>query len=538
MKINKYILAVTALLMLCSGYIVIKQRSILNKRRSLLSCVPVKFSDRDNIFIFGIKNAPRLCNTMRKTRFFQVMKKSQYFPRIERSIIKTGIYNNDKVDQIIDMSVRDIIIAFYKNSNETVSFAIIANVCRLKKLIELLDELYLSENKKEADTYNGLRIYRSANNHAVCIYKGIFIVSNETVLLEKIVDLKKGLTPEVSFDTVYPWVLKGIQRSSDMFLFTSNNIMAKYIAEFIKKYFDMDVRERVLISHTLHEIILDRGIYINSYSRDPAARKSAASFPLSIAFLPEKIILGGASVDMNIPSWILDYISRYTESSIDKSVIEETVKDSSYAILGPSVENINSVLPRCIYTFQAGNEILRTRIQEHLQKIFNTDFRKEIFNNIEYSFTELFFHVFKKIQICITKMDLKGKIFIIFTTSREVMEDVIRDCYGMGRFFIDTPVWKEYKKFFPKYFSSFVYADVNALIRTVGMFIADMSEEEKYVNFLDSDPFSWIGSVGSVTVYKEGYVDVHTYIPMQELSVDKWRDLINGFVRLLNEYEK
>ncbi|NLB35578.1 MAG: hypothetical protein GX817_07225, partial [Elusimicrobia bacterium] len=79
------------------------------------------------------------------------------------------------------------------------------------------------------------------------------------------------------------------------------------------------------------------------------------------------------------------------------------------------------------------------------------------------------------------------------------------------------------------------YSDANALVNTAGVFYAALSGRPEVKELIETGPLAWSAPTGSAVSFENGFKISHSYIPVQDLSYEKWTKILNALQKFLAE---
>lgn len=529
---TKRILALVCLIiLLAAGYWGLKYRFSLPevKGKTLLTYIPGRIKNKPLNFVIGVRDFKNVYKDIKSTNFY-------------KAFIECELYKqHPSLDTIIDTVGKEFIFAAYGSGCVDLEYVFILRIQDKTGLKQLLYDIF-KKDITVVQTYRDIEINAYSNKDFYVVDSGIFIAANSVDLIKNIIDIKKQVSGLSNFNAIHPWVEEKMDSSADGFTFTSNREIVNLINDVAEKRLKFQTPiSGSLAAYTFHEFYIDRGIFIKSYSKSQNIKiQPALSVPASIRFIPARVLLASLNTDLDIGRWTADLsnnqsfdVFRYLNIDFKKDFVPYLGKEYGYAILGPSAETIKLALPGLILYGETKDQESQNKLEDKIKEILNVEMEEIEYSRLKYNSAKIPVFLGQKIEMCMVGLKVKGKRFIAITTSKKITEDIIDLSRGKKSGFKKSPEWREISRFLPEKFSILSYADFNALTRTVGLFIAGLRGDNDLENFLRKDPFSWIGPTGSASIFHEKYITVHTYFPMQDLTLDMWKEILKSLTPLL-----
>ncbi len=520
---KKVLLFLSCIFLFLLGYWVFKNSLNIPviKEQSLIACIPVN-TNKPLAAVVGIRDFKHTYNRIKTTNFYKSL--------INEDEKETGFKIAHSIDSELadklNVLKKETLLAVYGKKVEELECIVIS---RIGSMTKLKHALYKISGKAvpSHEKYKGKTINKYHENLYYSMFSRIMVISNSKNMIKKVIDIKNPDSELNNFIMSYPWVKDKMDLSSDVYIFSSSKPAIEIINEIAGKKFKF----QTLITYSAEsyiysELFFNKGVYMKSYSReDKSSGDMLHRTPVAIRFLPGKLLIAGfnAGIDTGLLK-----VLRYINIDVENDFIPYFADEFGYAILGPSVHTINLALPGLVIYGQVKDSESYGKIEGKIKEALGLRMEKAKYSGVKYNTASIPVFMGQNIEICTIGLKVKGKRFIAVTTSKKITEDIIDIVKGKKKSFKSSPSWREISRFLPKKFSNFSFADLNALSRTVGMFIARYTANRPLENLLKRDPFSWIGPTGSTRISDGEYLEVYTYIPMQDLTVSVWEQILEA----------
>ncbi len=494
------------------------------KGKTLLTYIPGNIKNKPLIAVAGINNIKNIYGLLRTTNFFKALINS-----------KLCNFPSHSIDKIMGIIGKEIVVAVFGAKYEDLEYVVVSRVHDITGLKEFF---YKTFGRSESIVQKYRNVEINFNNKVFyCIFDGMVIKANSVNLIKDVIDIKNQVSTLSNFNSVHSWVEEKMSSSADGFIFTSNREVAETVNEVAREILEIQTPTNGFsVPYTFHELYINRGLFIKSYSKlENEKAVPLSSIPTAIRFIPTRILLANLQTNIDIKKWE-DNLSRYININFKEDVMPYLAQEFGYVILGPSRETISLAFPDLVVYGEVKDAVSQNKLQENIKKILKVKMDEVEYSDLKYNAARIPVFMGQKIEVCVVPLKVKGKRFVAIATSRKVAEDIIDVISRRKNSLGGSSVWREISRFLPEKFSIFSYADLNALSRTVGLFIASLSRNEKFGNFLKCDPFSWIGPAGSASIFSSTCLTVHTYFPTQDLTLNMWKKILESlpFIPLRN----
>jgi hypothetical protein len=230
-----------------------------------------------------------------------------------------------------------------------------------------------------------------------------------------------------------------------------------------------------------------------------------------------------------------DMLPRELYADIKENIIANVDGEIGYSILGPSGESEDSLLPGMAVNFRVSNKDNAEKISGYVKEMLGSQMTTGEYSGIPYSEVSIPLLFGQKINVSLATIKYGGNIYVVTASPAKSLFKIIDIAAGKSKSLKESPRWRGVAKFLPDTYSGYSYVDANAVSNTVGVFVARLRRDKALENFLASAPLSWVGPSGSAVTLNEAGATVHTYMPMQDLSREKWDEIIKSFIPVVKQ---
>jgi len=501
------------------------------KTESLLSLIPEKFSGKSIVGVIGVNDFHQVYGDIKKTNFFEALKNSDFYLKLTNN----SSFNEEKEKKILQHIGKEAVFAVYESEGK-LNFLLLSKINDKTGLKELAVNI---KNNNSSVEYKNVKV-NTAGNFYYCLENKIAALSETEELIYQYIDVMKNESKEKNFTAAFPWVESVMDRSAAGFTFISKKELSENLSRYSQQKFNFKEYAGNSPNQVYQEYRFDRGFVAKSYVRKrEAGGESETGEAHSLALLPHRPIVAGAVTSVNFKEqWKkinrTGYVSVLNQNvDVKEKIIPEFSGELGYAVLGPTSESLNSALPVMAVvaftkTFE-GTEL----IKEEVFNLLNLDPEQTEYKGTSYEKAEFPLFFGQKIQICSVSLKYKGRNFIAVTTSEDALQTIIELSKGKGRSLRKSSAWKDISGFLPSDYSSVSYADINALLGTVGLFLANIRGNTELTDFIHAGPFSWAGPLGSASISSGEYTIISSYLPVRDLSIEKWDEILSALNKLV-----
>ncbi len=512
--------------------------------QTLLTYIPGELSKKQQLIgVIGINNFEDIYKNIAKSNFFTSFSKSGIYERMLE--LKFAEVTETDINLIMDVIGQELIIAAYDSTGREHS-ADIPHFVMLSKIndpmgIKNLIHQILKKDEATVVTHLGVDIDIFGEFGFYSILNGIFIAGNSMELIKSVIDIKKNVSIIGNFHYFYPWVEEKMDLKSDAFIWTSRDNILEWTRRVIPEKFNIINFTKHPISHTYKEFFIDKGIYSKTYHKlTEKVEVLDPSSAFSLSFIPTSSIVAGIAVGVNLmEAWQRISDSGFAELlsaqavNFERDVFPEFKGEFGYAILGPTIDTIESIFPSIIIYGEVKNKGSAERISVMIENILQVDMKEENHLGISFKSMRIPLLLGQMIEMSVLPLKMKGRNFIVIATSREAVKNIIDISKGKAESLKQFSSFRELAKYFPKNYSFLFYADINVLVATVGVFAATLTGRTELRNFFETNPFLWVGPSGRAGYYSEDFLIFYSYIPIQDLEEENWNNIFKSLKNLL-----
>lgn len=511
------------------------------KGETLLTYVPVKIANKKPLIgVLGVNNFKQIYNKITKTNFYKTISSKE---GIEQDNNKD--FKNIK-NKILNLLGDKFILAAYKSDKEYPEWYIISKIKGMKKTKNILSD-FSREKLILKERYKNLEIKGFKDYFYWVVFDNLLIAGKSRENIKNIIDIKNKSSRIKNFNIMYPWVERKMNKLADGFVFSSNRKILGLMQEISGKRL---TNKKVLsdLKPTYSEFFLGKGIMVKSYIKSEEKEAVELTNNIDNVFIdivPQKPLLAVINKNADIESWWKrasdsEYFNLFNkrEISLEDDVIPLLGDEVGYVLSGPEIQKGKMPLPNGLVFGEVENSDAQTELIDKLKKFVGLKIKDERYRGVEYSYTEISLFFGEKIQVCIIPLEYKGKHYVAIAKSKDFANNTINLSKGRGKNITQNPYWSEIKNYLPEKFSVFSLTDINGLSNTIGVFIADLKNDDKLEDFLRTSPFSWMGPLGSMIFYKDGYTVTHSYLPIKDLGRKKWKEIFGSLEEFIREEQK
>ncbi|MBN2406757.1 MAG: hypothetical protein JXJ19_03570 [Elusimicrobia bacterium] len=524
-----------AIFLLLAGSVLLLHRlgwHTLSDNCSPLSCIPGKLPGGGRlVLVAGMNDPGKFFSAFLRTGAGSALAETDTVKNIHK--ILPGISEAADTDACTGMLGSFAAAALYVFEEEKPLWLAVTVPDDIPKMERILAERYPAQ--EDIVTVSGnVDIYGSSGMY-YAVTRGNFLISNSAALLKN-----AAVTSENGKGSFHDKIqhLEDIKNPScDLFTY----IYSRELADLLKVIYK-DTNLFFLapsVSATVYqEYFFGSGIKIITYMWPGKREYSLNRESVLVNALPERPILAGAVTGMlrkkdilnNKNSRILNYLAG-KGIKIKEWMPDYIGDEAGYSILGPSPATINTALPGMIFYIEIESREKAEQIYSEMENMIGMNMNEKTRSGKKFKDIEIPVIFGQKIQLCVFPVRIRKREFLCIVTSEDIVDEVADMTGGRRRVLRESPYWARVSGNMPGKYSSFSYADINALSATVGLFIADIGVPG-LKGFLATSPFSWMGPAVSATVESPGHSAVHTYIPIRDLDREQWDDIFLSFGKL------
>ena len=500
------------------------------KGETFLRYIPAKISPAQPLAaVIGLNNFEDIFKNLKESNFY-------------KTFIQSNIYNNLISDtdisdkKVMDILGENVVVAVYNSNKELPYFVFISKIRDITGVKQLIHKKF-KDTELTVEEHLGVEIDVFSDNGYYAVLDGIFIAANSLNLIKSVIDIKKNTFKGDNFNAAFGWVEGIMDIGVDGFMFISH----REINGILKETFRIEMR--VPAGYTYQEFFIDKGVHSKIYTPLPDKdAKAALSRAVSISFVPERTMIYTAFTGIDVEKeWEklsgTGYAGLFQRAGFDvkKDVIPYLGREFGYAILGPNIEGVKLALPVILLFAEVKNEKAQENIAEKIYELIKIDAKTLSYSGVEYKYCEFPILFGQKVEICTVPLNVKGKNFILISSSKETVEKVIDLSKRKGKSLKESPAFREVASYLPTEYSHLAYLDISSLIQTVGAFVAGFRGDVQLKNLINMAPLSWAAPMGSAGTFYNNYSVMHSYLPIQDLSIDKWKEIFTSLDKLIAE---
>lgn len=499
---------------------------------TLLSIIPSETRKTGTVIAaIGVNNLERVYSEVISTSFYEALKESGLYQKLTGGLLTDTEAESEvpaQKEKIIGLLGKKALVSFYGSPAAGYSFLAVSRIGDLTGVKELIhgaaldkDEIYSSHRDVPIILFSKEGLYAFTD--------GYLLLSSREELLKASIDLIKEENASGSLHAAHSWMEEKLGRESDLFAFISNKEASRSFGPLASP--------AIRSEFSFYEVTFDDGIKIRSFYPHSAEAASRVRFNDSaLGLIPRSPILAGAISGVDVREkyesissdrGMLPLSSMVDEDlDIQRDILPLLGSSFAYALMVPSEESRAQALPVFMILAEAADKGALNQLYKLTEKILGIDMITEKYEGIEYKRANFPAFLGQRLEVSAVGLSAGSKHFLALTTSEMLTEKIIDLSTGKGESLKTSPEWRGISRRFPSHYSGISYADMNALLGTAGLFYASITGREELRGLIQAGPLSWAGPLGSAVNFESGFRVSDSYLPIQDLSIQKWSQIL------------